>query len=183
MKRIYDGNFWECVIPEAKRGDLYKFRIYQQDGRAVDHCDPFAQYSELRPGTASVLWDLEPWEEETPFRCHGGAGDPVNIYELHAGSWKKPEEGFFTYRELADQLVPYLAERGYNFLELLPLCEHPCDPVLGVSGHRLFQPHLSLWNAPGPAGLNPSLPPGGNRRAAGLCPRPFRRQRLRPVAL
>ena len=140
MKRIYDGNFWECVIPEAKRGDLYKFRIYQQDGRAVDHCDPFAQYSELRPGTASVLWDLEPWEEETPFRCHGGAGDPVNIYELHAGSWKKPEEGFFTYRELADQLVPYLAERGYNFLELLPLCEHPCDQSWGYQATGYFSP-------------------------------------------
>ncbi len=92
MEQIYDGNFWECRIPQAGPGEMYKYRIYRKDGSFRDHCDPYGYGMELRPGTASIIRDMsayqfgdKAWMKERDPRYDG----PLNIYELHAGSWKK----------------------------------------------------------------------------------------------
>ena len=144
MEKIYDGNFWECRIPEAKDGMMYKYRIYRQDGRWIDHCDPYGYGMELRPHNASFVRNLK------KYRFHDDAWmnsrtdckkGPLNIYEVHAGSWKKPEEkGWLNYQELAKELIPYLKEYGYNYVELMPLSEHPCDESWGYQSTGFFSP-------------------------------------------
>lgn len=142
MQKIYDGQFYEVFMEGAEAGQMYKYRVYRQDGSFLDHGDPYAFRSEKRPGTASVIYDLsydfqdEEWMgKRTPRR-----DEPLNIYEIHAGSWirKKPwdkendpAEGWLTYRELADRLIPYLLEHHYNAVELMPLAEYPADESWG----------------------------------------------------
>lgn len=146
MNRIYDGNFHECVIDGVKPGQMYKYRIYRQDGLVIDHCDPYGYGMELRPNSASIVRDLSryifgdrEWME-TRTDCRNR---PLNIYEVHAGSWKRKsqdENGWYTYEELADLLIPYLKENGYNYIELLPLNEHPCDESWGYQSTGFFSP-------------------------------------------
>ena len=120
MEKTYDGNFWERTVNNARQGMKYKYRIYDQKGKFLDHCDPYGFYSELRPGTASVIYGLsnKGASDQVYLRQRKNTEkDPLNIYELHAGSWKKPEndpEGFYGYRELAVLLVPYLIRNLYN---------------------------------------------------------------------
>ena len=137
MEKIYDENFWECTIPDAAPGMRYKYRIYKKDGSFLDHADPYAFYSEARPGTASVINGLSdyPFQDEKWNRGRSASYDrPINIYELHFGSWKKKSDvpdGWYSYQELAGLLIPYLKENGYNYLEIMPLAEHPCDESRG----------------------------------------------------
>ena len=162
MNRILDGNFWECTLPKAGPGDMYKYRIYLQDGRCLDHCDPYGYGMELRPHNASIIRELlgytfqdEEWMRERAGGRNGegsscqGAESPgrrsgaLNIYELHAGSWKKKGEevqDWYSYEELAEELIPYLKEMGYNCVELLPLGEHPCDESWGYQQTGFFSP-------------------------------------------
>lgn len=119
MYRIHDRNFWECRIADAKPGMMYKYRIYTRDGSWTDHCDPYGYGMELRPASASIIRDLSGYavcdREGMEKRCDCKE-KPLNIYEVHAGSWKKnPEEenGWYRYQELADILIPYLKEYGY----------------------------------------------------------------------
>ena len=91
MKRVHDGQFFECYNSDAKNGDLYKYRIYRKDGTFIDHCDPYAFHSELRPGTASAVFDMsqyqfsdKAWLKSRTTRMN----EPLNIYELHFGSWR-----------------------------------------------------------------------------------------------
>ena len=143
MQKVYDGNFWEVTVPGARRGMRYKYRIYDRAGRGVDHCDPYGFFAELRPATASVLWGLPeaPWERPAPAPRDWPHG-PLSIYEVHAGSWKKPgsPDAFMNWRELAGQLVPYLVENHFQYLELMPLCEYPCDESWGYQGTGYFSP-------------------------------------------
>lgn len=91
MNRIYDGNFWECDIPGVTSGQMYKYRIYKNDGSFIDHADPYAFYSELRPGTASVTWTSKDYrfhDKEWQKNGKDRKNKPVNIYEMHFGSWK-----------------------------------------------------------------------------------------------
>ena len=137
MERVHDGNFWERSVPGAQAGMMYKYRIYTREGRCLDHCDPYGVRMELRPHTASILWDLssytfqdQAWQGR-PIRWLEG---PLNIYEVHLGSWRKnPEDpnGWYTYWELAGPLIAYAKEAGYNALEFLPLAEHPSDASWG----------------------------------------------------
>ncbi len=143
MEQIYDGNFWECRIPQAGPGEMYKYRIYRKDGSFRDHCDPYGYGMELRPGTASIIRDMsayqfgdKAWMKERDPRYDG----PLNIYELHAGSWKKKGEGWYHYDELAELLIPYLKENGYNYVELMPLGEHPCDESWGYQQTGFYSP-------------------------------------------
>ena len=146
MHKVYDGNFWECYIPDARPGMMYKYRIYQQSGSFIDHCDPYGYGMELRPKNASIIRDLSSYrfkdskwmEQRTDHR-----NQPLNIYELHFGSWKKPskeEEDWYSYAELADKLLPYLKENGYNYLEIMPLSEHPCDESWGYQNTGFYSP-------------------------------------------
>lgn len=146
MHKIHDGNFWECTIAQAKPGMMYKYRIYRQDGSFIDHADPYAFYSEMRPASASIIHDRsthkfhdEKWLRKRKNTLHS----PLNIYELHFGSWRKKteeEDGWYSYEELADIAVPYLKENGYNYVELMPLCEYPCDASWGYQATGYFSP-------------------------------------------
>ena len=146
MEKVYDGNFWECRIPEAKPQDMYKYRIWRRDGSFRDHCDPYGFGMELRPHNASIIRDMNgyrfsdaAWMKKRS-DCKNG---PLNIYELHAGSWKKKGEGetdWYHYDELAEQILPYLKEYGYNYVELMPLGEHPSDESWGYQQTGFFSP-------------------------------------------
>lgn len=146
MHKIHDGNFWECIIPDAKEGMMYKYRIYRQNGSFIDHADPYAFYSELRPASASVIYDRNRnqfHDEKWMKKRKAVLNQPMNIYEMHFGSWRKKtedEDGWYSYEELSDLLVPYLKKNGYNFVELMPLCEYPCDASWGYQATGYFSP-------------------------------------------
>ncbi len=146
MQKVYDGNFWACEIPNVKLGMMYKYRIYRKDGRYIDHCDPYGYGMELRPQNASIVRDLSAYQfkDKQWMRTRTDCKNkPLNIYELHIGSWKKKNEketGWFTYSELAEQLIPYVKEQGYNYIELLPISEHPSDTSWGYQNTGFYSP-------------------------------------------
>ncbi len=146
MKRICDRNFWECEISGVKPGQMYKYRIYQRDGQWIDHCDPYGYGMELRPNCASIVRDLRAYtfgDQKWMNNRSDCREKPLNIYEIHAGSWrtnKEDENGWYTYTELADILIPYLKEYGYNYIELMPLSEHPSDESWGYQSTGFFAP-------------------------------------------
>lgn len=142
MERIYDGQFYEVVVESAQEKQLYKFRIYKDSENFIDHCDPYAFWSEKRPATASILYNLDyVFHDDTWIKNRDNYKQkPLNIYEIHAGSWirKKawsgtddPANGWVSYTELADKLIPYLQQRHYNAVELMPLAEYPADESWG----------------------------------------------------
>lgn len=147
MQKVHDGNFWECYAENAQKGMMYKYKIYGADGSCIDHCDPYGFYAELRPNSASIIYDTTNYhftdgEWMKKRSIHREA--PLNIYEVHFGSWRKKvnddPEGWYTYREMADLLIPYLNENGYNYVELMPLSEHPCDESWGYQNTGFFAP-------------------------------------------
>ncbi len=128
---------WQIFVAGLGPGALYKYAVQSQKGEIFLKADPFAFAAEIRPRTASIvtkldnyIWDDEKWlraRKQKPFR-----GRPINIYELHLGSWKRKENGdFLSYRELADSLIPYVKEMGYTHVEFMPLMEHPFDGSWG----------------------------------------------------
>ena len=145
MHKIGDGNFWECEISGAVSGNMYKYRIYKRGGVVTDHCDPYGYYAELRPGTASKIYHSRYCFHDEKWLSSRGDfyNKPINIYELHFGSWKTKEaeeitESWYTYQELADILIPYLKENGYNYVEIMPLNEYPCDESWGYQSTGFF---------------------------------------------
>ena len=147
MQKVHDGNFWECYVENAGKGMMYKYKIYGADGSCIDHCDPYGFYSELRPNSASIIYDTTDYhftDSEWMKKRSVQKDAPLNIYEIHFGSWRKKDdkdaEGWYTYREMADLLIPYLNENGYNYVELMPLSEHPCDESWGYQNTGFFAP-------------------------------------------
>lgn len=146
MEKVHDGNFWELISKEAKPGMMYKYRIYDRAGNCIDHCDPYGYGMELRPNTASIIRDMD------AYKFHDGkwmkkrsdhSDLPLNVYELHFGSFRKPSEepdAWYDYEEMADILLPYLKENGYNYFEIMPLNEYPCDESWGYQGTGFFSP-------------------------------------------
>lgn len=143
MNQIGDGNFWAVYIADVKPGQMYKYKIYKKDGSCVDHCDPYGYGMELRPASASIVRNLNEYQfRDTAWlkeRCDCKE-KALNIYEIHAGSWKKPGNRWYRYDELAEKLIPYLKEYGYNYVELLPLMEHSCDASWGYQPTGFFAP-------------------------------------------
>ena len=138
---------FECVQKDAKPGMMYKYRIYQPDGIVMDRFDPYSFGSQVRPDTASVIVDLEDYHfsDEAWMQKRSKNYDlPVNIYEVHAGSWRKneadEENGWYHYQELGKQLIPYVKEMGYTHVEFLPLTEHPADCSWGYQASGYFCP-------------------------------------------
>lgn len=140
-----DEGFFCLTINSAKAGQLYKYRIYHTDTEWVEHTDPYAFQMELRPGCCAVITDLtsytfhdNEWMEKRTV-CYD---QPLNIYEMHIGSWKtKPDDnGWYRYDELADLLVPYLKENHYTHVEFMPLMEHPFDGSWGYQTTGFFAP-------------------------------------------
>ena len=148
MTRIHDGGVYEITVPDALPGQMYKYRITPQnpDGETIDHCDPYGFGMELRPNNASIIRDLSSytfhdssWMKQRSDHRH----KPVNIYEVHLGSWMTnphDENGWYTYEEIAPKLVKYVRENGYNYIEFMPLSEHPADCSWGYQNTGFFSP-------------------------------------------
>jgi len=137
LKLVGAAGIWSVFLPGITEGPAYKYIIVTQDGRELYKSDPYAFWSEVRPKTASVIKDITGfgWTDKDWYlskRNNPVHRSPVNIYELHAGSWKRHWDGrYFTYQELASDLVPYVKEMGYTHIELMPLMEHPLDDSWG----------------------------------------------------
>ncbi len=154
MQRREDG-VWSLFCAGVPLGALYKYKITTQQGSVHDRADPFAFYSELRPNTASIVWDMNRYEWNDSVWMASRSKNftrPVNIYEVHAGSWRRVQEGktqaatqeerefgrMMTYDELGDTLLPYVKEQGYTHIELMPLTEHPFDGSWGYQATGYF---------------------------------------------
>ena len=140
------GSDWVLAVPDAQPGQCYKYVITGADGQVRWKADPYGTYAQLRPDTASRLYDVsgfrwhdDVWRErrrETPL-----TDGPLNIYEVHPGSWRRDEDGgFLNYRQLADRLAPYVRDMGYNAVELLPVTEYPLDDSWGYQCVGYFAP-------------------------------------------
>lgn len=148
MTRIHDGGVYEITVPDALPGQMYKYRITPQnpDGETIDHCDPYGFGMELRPSNASIIRDLSSYtfHDSSWMKQRGGhRHKPVNIYEVHLGSWMTnphDENGWYTYEEIAPKLVKYVRENGYNYIEFMPLSEHPADCSWGYQNTGFFSP-------------------------------------------
>ena len=137
---------WETYIEGLGEYDAYKYNVITRDGALLEKTDPYGFHSELRPGTASKVYDMTKyrWQDaewmERRDKINHYAG-PLNIYEVHLGSWKRGEENaYYTYRRFADELIPYVKEMGYTHIELLPVMEHPLDMSWGYQCMGYFCP-------------------------------------------
>ena len=153
MRRLGESGIWELFLPAAAEGDKYKFHVTQCDGRVVDKTDPYGVYAEVRPNNASVLYPLKryKWKDRrwmTARRKYDFRAAPMNIYEVHLGSWKRAEGNrFLSYTELAEQLIPYVKEMGYTHIEMLPVEEHPFDGSWGYQVTGYYAP-TSRYGSP-----------------------------------
>lgn len=154
------SGIYEAVSFHAKYGDMYKYVIYTKTGARVEHCDPYGFQMELRPGFASIIADLNyRFSDSDWIKKRTNCFDkPLNIYEIHAGSWKmkapKAEKGktkiedlWYNYEELIPLLIPYLKEGGYTHVEFMPLSEHPFDGSWGYQNTGFFAP-TSRYGSP-----------------------------------
>ncbi|MEI8206709.1 MAG: 1,4-alpha-glucan branching protein GlgB [Kiritimatiellales bacterium] len=146
MTPIDNSGVWELFIPGVKEGDQYKFEIKGPDGFWAQKADPYAFAAELRPRTASVVCDLSRYQWNDAAWIEQRAQTkwyerPISVYEVHLGSWKR-QDGWrwLTYRELAEQLIPYVKEMGYTHIELMPIAEHPFDGSWGYQTSGYYAP-------------------------------------------
>lgn len=149
MKKIGPGGIWTLFVPGAAQGDMYKFLITAEDGRKLYKADPFANQAEYRPGTASIIIDLNgfDWKDSKWLEARAGKDmdkEPMAIYECHIGSFMKhpdgTEEGFYNYREFADRIVEYLKEMKYTHVELMGIAEYPFDGSWGYQVTGYYAP-------------------------------------------
>ena len=148
MRLRHSAGMWELFVPRIGAGAHYKFEIAGADGAIVQKADPLARQTERPPGTASIVapqpdfaWNDAEWMEERGKRHAPDA--PISVYEVHAGSWMKPEGGgdvALGWRALADRLIPYVAEMGFTHVELLPIMEHPFGGSWGYQPLSQFAP-------------------------------------------
>ena len=149
MTRIGDIGIFTTFVKNVKKGDMYKFLIYTPEGDKLYKADPFANYAELRPGTASKVADIEnfKWSDTTWLTQRKEKDvfkEPMAVYECHVGSWMRhpiPEnDGFYSYREFADRIVKYLKELKYTHIELMGIAEHPFDGSWGYQVTGYYAP-------------------------------------------
>jgi 1,4-alpha-glucan branching enzyme len=141
--RVRGLGYWELFIPHATTGDRYKFNIFSRQGEHLPlKSDPLAFAAEIRPSTASVIFDEERLPRPRPAPADiNSLNGPVSIYEMHLGSWRrKGNNEWLTYRELAEQLPAYLHDMGFTHVEFLPVSEHPFDGSWGYQPTGLFAP-------------------------------------------
>jgi 1,4-alpha-glucan branching enzyme len=145
--RLDGSGIWEIFIPNIGHGSLYKYMIRNaQTGYVLEKFDPFAFFSEVPPKRASIVWDLNySWKDKnwTSLKKRGTLQQPWSVYELHAGSWRKSgdaEDAYISYRDMADQLVPYIKEMGFTHVEFMPLTEHPFAGSWGYQTTGYFAP-------------------------------------------
>lgn len=158
MERLEPNGIYELFVPGAKKGDLYRYVIETKAGKKLYKADPYANASELRPGNASCVADISKfkWSDKTWMDKRAATENiqeqPMNIYEVHPGSWKRHEgyqadNGFYTYRELAPELTKYMKDMGYTHVEFLGILEHPLDASWGYQVTGYYAP-TSRYGAP-----------------------------------
>jgi 1,4-alpha-glucan branching enzyme len=149
MSVLETSGIWETFVPSLGVGELYKFSITTAAGKEILKSDPYAQYAEFRPGTASITvdtshfkWSDEAWMEKRP--TLNMRKEAMSIYEVHLGSWKKhnTEEraGYYTYKEAAKELAEYVKDMGYTHVELMGIAEHPFDGSWGYQVTGYYAP-------------------------------------------
>ncbi len=148
LRKLSVSGIWEIFIPGIAHGAAYKFLIHTTSGEKIEKMDPFAKEAELRPKTASIITDPKPylWKDQEWNLIRPKAqqnNQPLSVYEVHLGSWKKSQEresGFMTYAEIAQDLIPYVKNMGYTHLELMPVQEHPLDESWGYQVIGYYSP-------------------------------------------
>ena len=148
MRMLGSSGIWEIFIPNIGEGELYRYEIHGADGNLHVKVDPLAKLSEVRPATASITTHLDgyEWGDDLYMSTHWATkvfGSPMNIYEVHAGSWRRDPanpDRFLNWDELAETLIPYLKEMGYTHVEFLPLAEHPLDESWGYQVTGYYSP-------------------------------------------
>lgn len=146
--RLDKSGIWEGFIPNIPRGESYKYHIHGYKGRKLDKGDPFAMFWEKRPATASITWDKDfYWRDGEWMRNrkkHQSLNAPISIYEVHLGSWMRPDpnnpESFNNYDQIRERLVPYVKGMGFTHVEFLPVMEHPYDASWGYQGTGYYAP-------------------------------------------
>ena len=153
MRSRGSSGVWELFLPDLPSGSLYRFEIRSRDSGAVfTRSDPYARAYEVRPGNASVTPapGAHTWTDQRWLARRAEANwleKPMSIYEVHAGSWRRHPDGrFYSYRELAEALIPYVIELGYTHIEFLPLTEHPLDESWGYQTVGYFAPTSRFGN-------------------------------------
>jgi 1,4-alpha-glucan branching enzyme len=136
-----ESGIWEGFFPGIEKGEAYKYAIHSNTGEYLEKADPFALYAEIPPRTASIVWESKYHWKDTSWlekrKSLVGKAQPYSVYEVHLGSWKrKPEDGnrSLSYKELIDELVPYVKNAGFTHVEFLPVMEHP---FFGSWGYQL----------------------------------------------
>ncbi|MBC7779446.1 MAG: 1,4-alpha-glucan branching protein GlgB [Proteobacteria bacterium] len=154
MRSHGSSGVWELFLPDLPAGALYRYEIRNRDTGAVfTHSDPYARAYEVRPGNASVTPHpgTHAWQDGAWLAQRAQAAwleQPMSIYEVHAGSWRRHPDGrFYSYRELADSLLPYVLDLGYTHIEFLPLTEHPLDESWGYQSVGYFAPSSRFGSA------------------------------------
>ena len=146
MRTLGGSGVWELFVPGLRAGELYKFELrHRTTGAVVLKSDPYGRASEFRPGTASIVCDSRyEWGDGAWLRARRERDwlhAPMSIYEMHAGSWRQHGDGrFYSYRELAAELIPYVRAQGFTHIELLPITEHPLDDSWGYQTTGYFAP-------------------------------------------
>ena len=146
MHKVDQDSVWELFIPGMKEYDVYKYCVTTRAGDLVYKADPYAFHAETRPSNGSKVYDLNgfAWHDAAWQEAQKKAdviNGPMNIYEMHTGSWKTKGENIpYNYSELADQLIPYITEMGYTHVELLPVMEYPFDGSWGYQVTGYFAP-------------------------------------------
>ena len=146
MRKVDGDSVWELFIPGVKEYDVYKYCVTTRGGDLIYKADPYAFHAETRPSNGSKVYDITgfAWHDDawqTAQKKADVINGPMNIYEMHAGSWKlKDEKVPYNYSELADQLIPYIREMGYTHVELLPVMEYPFDGSWGYQVTGYFAP-------------------------------------------
>jgi len=146
--RLDKSGIWEGFIPNLAKGEVYKYHIDGFKGAKIDKGDPYANFWEKRPNTASITWDLEyTWKDGDWMNTrghHNSLNAPCSMYEVHLASWMRPnkhdEESYNTYDQIRELLVPYVKEMGFTHVEFMPVMEHPFDGSWGYQGTGYFAP-------------------------------------------
>jgi len=146
--RLDSSGIWEGFIPKLPKGETYKYHIHGFKGVRTDKGDPFANFWEKRPQTASITWDTQyDWKDSEWMKVrkkHNSLNAPYSVYEVHLASWMRPDkndEGSYnTYVQIAERLVPYVKEMGFTHVEFMPVMEYPFDGSWGYQGTGYFAP-------------------------------------------
>lgn len=149
MKLLNEQGLWELFVPGIGEFEAYKYAIEDQEGKRCMKADPYGFHMETRPGTASKTYDIAKYKwRDKKWKRKALYQEPVNIYEVHPGSWKRyPDGNFYSYEKLAEELIPYVKEIGYTHIELMPVAEYPYDGSWGYQIIGYYAP-TSRYGAP-----------------------------------